>query len=163
MVRTVRINPTRAISVARSKTGMALMIVVSVFAVISIILASVVFVFQNNLSSAHGQEERMKAYYLALAGIELGYTALIKNTNSDPNGDPIYYYTQALPSTSSPALTQELTLEGGTVSIEAKRVTVSGDDWIEIAATGHTTSSAVRTSMMRFRVDNPAVIARENG
>ena len=149
--------------VVRTKKGMALMVVVSVFAVISIILASIVFVFQNNLSQASGQEERMKAYYLALAGIELGYTALIKNTNSDPNGDPIYYYTQALPFTTTPALTQEITLEGGTVEIEAKRITVSGDDWIEIAATGHTTSSAVRTSTMRFRVDNPAVVARENG
>ena len=120
------------------------MVVVSVFAVISIILASIVFVFQNNLSQASGQEERMKAYYLALAGIELGYTALIKNTNSDPNGDPVYYYAQALPFTTTPALTQEIILEGGTVEIEAKRITVSGDDWIEIAATGPTTSSAVR-------------------
>lgn len=142
---------------------MALMVVVSVFAVISIILASIVFVFQNNLSQASGQEERMKAYYLALAGIELGYTALIKNTNSDPNGDPIYYYTQALPFSTTPALTQEITLEGGTVAVEAKRVSLDGDDWIEITATGHTTSSAVRTSTMRFRVDNPAVVARENG
>ncbi len=139
------------------------MVAVSVFVIVSIILASIVFVFQNNLSQASGQEERMKAYYLALAGIELGYSALVRNTNTDPNSDPVYYYTQVLRTTTTTPLTEEITLEGGDVTIVAKRINNNGDPWIEIRATGRTSKDVTRTSTMRFRVDNPAILTRENG
>ncbi len=153
----------RSFFVTRSKRGMALLVTVSIFVVVSIILASLAFVFQNNLSQASNQEERMKAYYLALAGIELGYSALIHNTNTDPNADPVYYYAQVLQTTSTPPLTQEITLDGGEVAIVARRLEDKGDAWIEIRATGRTTKDVIRTSTMRFRVDNPAVLVRENG
>ncbi len=145
-----------------SKKGMALMVVVSVFMVITIILASVTFVFQNNLGQAHHQEESMKAYYLALSGIELGYSALIRNTNSDPNGTPVYYFSLAFPSSSTAPKIQEVSLQGGSVTITASRITHDGAEWIEIAAEGKTDTDSTRSSTMRFRMDNPAVVSRVN-
>lgn len=157
------VNPRHSVKwTMHTKKGMAMVVVVSVFMIITIILASVAFSFQNNLSQAHRQEERMKAYYLALSGIELGYSALIKNMASDPNATPIYFFTQALPLTSSQPKVQDVALDGGSVTITATRISLDGDDWIQISATGTTDTAAVRSTTMRFLVDNPAFVSREN-
>jgi len=111
-----------------SKTGMALPLAVLVFLIVSIILASVAFVFENNLSQAHQQEENTKAYYLALAGLELGYTAMLKNTNNDPNAEPIYYFSIGFPLATTPPKVQEIDLDKGKVTIMASRKQMDGYD-----------------------------------
>lgn len=142
---------------------MALLVVVSLFMVLMIILASMSFVYQNNLKQTRQQEENMKAYYLALSGIELAYSALIQNTNTNPAADPVYYYTQAFPSGTTPPKVQDIELDGGEVTVTASRILQDGEPWIEIRAEGRTDGAVSRASTMRFLMANPAVVSRENG
>ena len=146
-----------------SKKGMALMVVVSLFMVLMIILASMSLVYQSNLRQTSQQEENMKAYYLALSGIELAYSALIQNTNTNPVANPIYYYTLAFPSSTTSPKVQEIELEGGSVTVTASRVSLDGEPWIQIRAEGQTDNAVSRASTMRFLMENPAVVSRENG
>lgn len=140
-----------------SKKGMALPLVVFVFLIISIMLASVVVIFQNNLSQAHQQEENTKAYYIALAGLELGYSAMMNDIDADPNITTLFYTTVG-----TTVMIDERVLLGGNVKITAMKKNIDGFDWIEVQSKGTTPSAVARTTILRFRIDNPAIVVREN-
>ena len=64
--------------VLNNKKGAALIMVIILLVVVMIISMSVATIFSNNLKQITNQEEQIQAYYLALSGIELAYSALFK-------------------------------------------------------------------------------------
>ncbi|MEA4890469.1 MAG: hypothetical protein VB070_13515 [Clostridiaceae bacterium] len=144
---------------ASSKKGSALSVVMLVLAVIMIITTVIASMYSVNLQQAKLQEDRMKAYYLALSGVEVGYSALM--TDTDPDDANVVYYYKKYAAELNNAISQSLTLDDGTVDLRLSRTTIDGKVWLVIEAEGHLNNSTVtNTTAMRFRDDNPAIVVR---
>ena len=62
----------------KKRKGVTLAITIMIFLVVSILLFSISIVFSTNLKQATHQEKKMKAHYLALSGIEITKSTLLK-------------------------------------------------------------------------------------
>jgi type II secretory pathway pseudopilin PulG len=71
-----------------NEKGAALIAVIIVFVVVMILSTSMFVIFSNNLKQVKAQEYNTQAYYLALSGIELGYSSLMAEDES--TGDMLY-------------------------------------------------------------------------
>lgn len=77
--------------------GAALVFVMMVLVVVSIMVSIVAQIAMGNIRQASGQEEGMRAYYIARSGVELAYEALLTTTPSRLNefvADPATVLTQ---------------------------------------------------------------------
>jgi type II secretory pathway component PulK len=74
--------------VLKNKKGAALIAVIIVFVVVMILSTSMFVIFSNNLKQVKAQEYNTQAYYLALSGIELGFSSLMAEDES--TGDMLY-------------------------------------------------------------------------
>ncbi len=74
--------------VFNNEKGAALIAVIIVFVVIMILASSTMIIFSNNLTQVKAQEYDAQAYYLALSGIELGYSSLMSEDES--TGELLY-------------------------------------------------------------------------
>ena len=61
----------------RFRNGSILTYVLIIFLVLFILLTSILYVNSANIKQVIAQEDYLKAYYLAYAGVELGYAALM--------------------------------------------------------------------------------------
>lgn len=110
--------------------GGLLAFVVVMLMVVSIIVASVLFMFNSNLKQAKLQEDNMEAYYLAYSGVEMAYAALLADSN-----EKLKELTR-LTSPVASHVTNNVAIGGGEVDLIAVKSTDVGfENWIKITST----------------------------
>lgn len=115
----------------RKQKGAALYMVILSFVIIMIFTSSIIALTNQNLKETINQNNRVKAYYIALAGIELGESALMRQVKSD------LYIKQFLVNDKKvafhPSATTMMNFEDGKIRISLKTVTdLNKKKWIEI-------------------------------
>lgn len=69
------------------RKGSVLTYVLIILIILSIITTSIAFLFSSNFMMAKRQEENMRAYYLALSGIDITISTLLSTVEIDSNGE----------------------------------------------------------------------------
>ena len=130
-----------------------------------VMTATIMSLFSNNLNQSKYQEEKVRAYYLALSGIELGYASLLTDTNPDENIETLFM-NQFIGTGKvvEDTLGQAEGLNDGTVKLTIMSSVENGDDWINITAVGKLTDTDISSKThLKFLASNPAVIIRDAG
>lgn len=103
-----------------NRKGSTLVIVLVIFAVLSILLASINTMFNSNMIQAVRQEKLMKAHYLALSGIEAAKsTLLMPLTTYEGNDINMIEYIKLNPTNYSD-FDDTITVDGKEVEITVK-------------------------------------------
>ena len=157
----------------KRRKGSALIMVVCIMVVITIVMGGLSTYFMVNATQATKQKERIQAYYLAAAGLELGVSALME-PDIDGSGKEYYplleYYAASLVSdtqTLDLGTDKKVTLTIQAVDRDGNRLTGGGPHasiWIQITAVGtFTNSNGITEQAGSVRVDsqNPVSIIRE--
>lgn len=150
------------IRMVRNRDGVAIIWVVILLALIIIIASSVMYIARQNTLETIRQEQRMQAYYLSLAGIEIGYAALMT-----PDTTPGPQYIDRFNNVSKVAVSYSEDIKEGTktigkVDVTISNITVSGKRWIEVKSIGTLEDSNVSTSSsLRIDASNHEIIIRE--
>ena len=147
--------------IKENEQGAALIWTLILLVVVTTLAFSVIFVARQDSLETRIQEERLKAYYLSLSGIEIGYAALMTET-TPPNK-----YIDAFNNLSKPNVSYEEVIKEGTVTIGKVKVTVGnvtidGQRWVQIKSVGtlNGTTTSV-TSTMRIDPNNHENVIRE--
>lgn len=144
-----------------NREGSAIVWVVILLVIISIITVSVIFIARQNTIETVGQEQRIRAYYLSLSGIEIGYAALM---SSDTSPGP-KYINRFNASKADVTNTQTIKDGGktiGKVDITIGNVTIGGKRWIQVKSIGTLADSNVSvSSSLRIDSTNHDIIIRE--
>lgn len=119
-----------------NETGGTLAFVVILLMVLSVLVASVLLLFNNNLKQAKLQEDNMEAYYLAYSGVEMAYAALLADSN-----EKLKELTR-LTSPVASHVTNNVAVGGGEVDLIAVKSTDVGfEGWIKITSTATLTKN----------------------
>lgn len=144
-----------------NRKGSAIVMVVFLFVIIVIITTSVIYIArQNNLETAN-QEKRIRAYYLSLSGIEIGYAALMA-----PDSTPGPKYIDRFNASKANVTNTQTIMDGtktiGKVDITIGNVIISGKRWIQVKSVGTLAGSNVSvSSSLRIDSINHDIIIRE--
>ncbi len=148
----------------KKRTGSALIWMLLSFTVLMILMGSIVYIVRQDIYETVKQEERLQTYYIAYAGIDLTYAALM-----DPENNPKKFETAItkLKTNSNKPLTDTITIEvgrkiRGTAEVSIKRVKKDEKDWIQITSIGKLVDKETKvSSTMRINEANPNQIVRE--
>ncbi|KAB3527589.1 hypothetical protein [Alkaliphilus serpentinus] len=139
--------------VIKSKNGASLPLVLIVFMVITILIASVIYINNTNIKQVKLQEDSMRAYYLATSGAELAYGALMMD-NAHLLDDFINDPTHQMEELNKP-------FGNGTIDVSVSSFTKDGEQWIRILSIGRLGVSGVtHSTKMEFNINNPTAIYR---
>ncbi len=142
-------------SLKMNKTGATLTFVIIILAVVSIFSLLVFNLSLSNLAQAKAQERQLQAYYLALSGSELCYTALLQEGTGAVDENQPY---EIMFKNASASFTETLTLEQGEVNLTISSETVDEDRWIIIGSTSTLTGSSVSSTVwLHFLYSNPII------
>lgn len=143
-----------------NERGAALIYVLLAFVVLTIIIYTMSMIFSANLKQAKFQENRIEAYYVAQAGIEVAIASLMsKNATGVPFKDEIAQYV-TLNGFGYQQGPKDLILPNGkaTVTITAPRLNTAGNVEIHIVSVGSlTNSSATYTLNLSLDATNPEI------
>lgn len=148
---------------SHKRSGMAYIYVIIAFAIIMILLTSIISMFSNNLAMAKLEEKQTQAYYVAMSGIELGRAALLQQqdpSNKDSTLLHEKFSTQVQADISNtPILGQKIKLDEGNgwvdIIVYAFEKKDSNRRWITIYSVGTLEDSKVsKTLRLSFPVDN---------
>lgn len=129
-----------------NREGSALVMVVLVFLIITILSASVVFIFSSNLKMAVRQEDNMRAYYLALSGIDVTKSTLLSVLSVESGVEKTMF--QKIRENNIALLQDSIPIEGEEVQI---KVTYDNeDDVIIIDSTAPLSSGGTKTLSLRL-------------
>jgi type II secretory pathway component PulK len=145
------------------RSGSALVTVMIIFAVLMIMSATIMTLFSTNLKQSKYQEDKLRSYYLAQSGIELGYASLMTVVSTPPDVKFISSFTGA--GNIGKVMTDTIDLSDGTVVLTIQSMTdADGKVWISITSVGTLTGTNISTrTRMKFMADNYAVIIRDAG
>ena len=143
----------------KKEEGAALVWTLILFVIVVTLTFSVIFVARQDHIETQIQEQRVKAYYISLSGIEIGYAALMTEKIA-----PAKYIDDFNVLTKPPAVhTQVIEDTGGvvigSVTITISNITVSGQRWVQIKSVGTlqgTTTSV--TTALRIDPDRKSVV-----
>jgi type II secretory pathway component PulK len=146
--------------------GGAFIVVLIALVVVSILTAALASLVNSNLKMAKHTENSLRAYYLALSGVDITVAALLKQTIEDTDLTDTLSYTRF--QTGSSPITETISIDDGAGTVLGTvvvTVTASGtlpERWvnIEAVATMADSGQTARTKM-RYLVMNPAVQVRE--
>ncbi|WP_313127284.1 hypothetical protein [Proteiniclasticum ruminis] len=135
-----------------------------VFTVLSILMSSMFFLTRQDLKETVALEERLQTYYIASAGIDLTYAALM-----DPSYDPkkIESAINEIGNSGNKKLVDTITIKNngvvkGTAVVTISRVTVDDKKWIQVVSVGKLVGKATEvTSTMRINEENTNQIVRQ--
>lgn len=157
----------------KKRKGSALILVICIMVAITIFMGILSTYFMTNAAQATKQRERIQAYYLVAAGLELGVSALMES-EVDASGEEHYplleYYTSGLASdtqTVDLGTGREVELTVYAVDSDGNKLTGSSPDktpWVQIMAVGtytNSTGSTVQAGSIRINSENPANIIRK--
>ena len=144
----------------KNKKGAALISVIMAFTVLMILISTIVFVARQDVLETTSQEERLRTFYIASAGIELTYAALM-----DPDYEPKKLETaiNTLKGNGNTPLFDSMAIgDEGVAEVTIKRVTVNEQNWLQITAVGQLAGLSTRVSTsMRINEENTNQIVRE--
>lgn len=154
----MRLRCSQNIKFKNNETGASLIWVIILFMIVMIVVPSALFLSRQDTLEAVNQENRMRAYYVALSGVDLGYAALM----ADVGGSP--YINQFVANASKKFENQEMEISGvGKAVVTLDSVTIGAHRWIRITSVGNLNDSAMTaTSIMRIRTDNFSFVIRES-
>lgn len=163
----------KGINILKQNKGVALIWVLIVFVVLTILAASVAFLSRQNIFETAKQEERLQTYYIALAGIDLTYAALmelngenisrkidadiINRVKDVPKMEPIVIKTGE----------EEEEKERGTATVTIDMIETTEKNnvkvnWLRITSVGQLKGKKTKiSSVMRINKDNYNQIIRE--
>lgn len=135
-----------------------------VFTVLSILMSSMFFLTRQDLKETVALEERLQTYYIASAGIDLTYAALM-----DPSYDPkkIESAINKIGNSGDKKLIDTITIKNngeikGTAVVTISRVTVDDKKWLQIVSVGKLVGKSTEvTSTMRINEQNTNQIVRQ--
>ena len=144
--------------ILKEKNAAALPMVMMIFVVLMILIASIITIFTSNLRQVKYQEEMIEAHYIALSGIDLAVASLLQEGIGGPTDTLLSNeFHDTIPIANTPTLTDTISLNNGEVSITIRAIDDT-ERWVEVRAVGALTgSSATRTIRLTFLVQNPAM------
>lgn len=149
--------------VLKKRKGSALVWVLVVLIVLTILISSVAYIVRQNTFETSKQEERLQTYYIALAGIDLTYAALMDPANSPKKIEQVR---TKLTRNSTP-ITDNITIDingdkKGVANVAIDRIKVKEINWIRITSVGQLNGNNTKvSSIMRINEDNHNQIVRE--
>ena len=140
--------------------GIALVWTLILLSIITVLVLSMTFISRQDILETRLHEERLKTYYIALAGVDLGYASLM----ADYSGEP--YINQFLDDPDKSVTDTIEIMSGGTKQGEAvvtlDSVTVESKRWIRVQAVGTLEDGTQSvTSSLRINPDNTEHTIRE--
>lgn len=147
----------------KNRRGVAFMWMLIVFTVLIILMSSIVYIARQDILETRTQEEKLQTYYIALAGIDLTYAALMDTENTPPVIDTVI---NNLKSNNTP-ITDIISIEingqkKGEASITIDRIKKDEVNWIRIVSVGNLQGKSVKVkTTMRINEDNKNQIVRE--
>lgn len=152
------------VSLLKKKDGAALVTVVMLLAIVIILTSSASMIFANNLKLTRLQEQKVQAYYLALAGIDMTLSALTLedgpgNTLLDEyKWNPSYSIEDDLANKQDLNQTDTINLDNGTVTINIRPVNTDNKREVEIHSVGRLSNTEITNSLtLILEADNPQV------
>ncbi|MGH4121808.1 MAG: hypothetical protein ACREV6_02525 [Clostridium sp.] len=149
--------------VLKKKKGAALVWVLITFTVLMILMTSVVHIVRQNIFETARQEERIQTYYIALAGVDLTYAALM-NPDYDPKkieAAVIKLKSNSIPITDTIIINIK-DVEKGTATVSIDRIEENEINWIRITSIGQLKGKNTKVpSTMRINEDNHNQMVRE--
>lgn len=148
------------------RKGAALVWMLIAFTVLMILMTSIIYVVRQDLFETVKQEERLQTYYIALAGIDLTYSALMDPTN-DPKKINLAISKLKEPSISL-LVDDNITIDiggeqKGTASVTIDRIKEDDVYWIRITSIGQLEDKDTKvSSTMRINETNTNQIIRES-
>jgi|LSQX01.1.fsa_nt_gb hypothetical protein len=147
----------------KNRKGSALIWMIFAFTITMIFMTSIIYLTQQDLRETVMQEERLQTYYIAAAGIDLTYAALM-----DPSYKPKKIETaiSKIGSTNK-KLTDTINIQydgeiKGTATVTISRITIDEKKWLQIVSVGKLTGKNTEvTTTMRINEDNTNQIVRE--
>jgi len=121
-----------------NKKGAALIWMLLVFTVSMIVMTTVIYLARQDLRETVNLEERIQTYYIASAGIDLTYAALMDSSN---NPKKIEAAINLLKSGTSSAIEDTIVVKNngeikGTSIVKIERVVVDEQEWLQIISRG---------------------------
>lgn len=149
----------------KNRQGSALVMVLMIFLIVSIITLSVITVFSQNTKQISYQNNKMKAYYLAKSGVDMGYAA-IRQPKSDTNPITIE---NGLEDNETINLEKNIEIkdfdeESGKLigiieKIKITRKLENGEPWIYIYAEAlDINTGTIAKANMKYPIDNPTLV-----
>lgn len=135
----------------QSEEGSTLVFILITLLVVSVLAASVLFVFNNNLKQTKYIQDQQEAYYLAYSGIEMGLSALLADNGE--NIDKLIRETNP-----EPDLTEtDIDFGNGTITLVAIKSDNSNfSGWIKLTSTASLNRNGqTATRTLYFDPDNP--------
>lgn len=143
--------------------GAALIFVILALVLVSIFALAVASLVHGNLDQVVNQESDMQAYYLALSGQDLAYSALLQEDVDGHTLVDTYFSTavQANPANVIPLTTilgSADGMSGGTVTVTVSAITNDSERWVKIVSEAVLDDSGVtKTITLMFQASNPLI------
>jgi hypothetical protein len=159
--------------VMKKRKGAVLVLVLCIFVIITMLIGILSSYFMTNSALAVKQRERMQAYYVVAAGLEIAISALMEpavNAAGDQYYPLMEHYAGSLVSDSATIDLgdgREVTITICAVDQQGKdwvKGKSTGDVWIRIAAIGtyrNSNGDTIQAGNLRINSKNPASIIRE--
>ena len=144
----------------KSEKGAAMAWVLILMTLLIILTSSMIFVARQDILETRIHAERLKTYYIALAGVDLGYAALMTNVGSEP------YIEQFIDDVDKTVTdTIDITVDSvkqGEAVVTLESVTVDTKRWIRVVSVGTLTDGNQSVaSVLRINPDNTEHTIRE--
>lgn len=148
----------------KNRKGAALIWMIMTFTITMILMSSIIYLTQQDIRETVKQEERLQTYYIAAAGVDLTYAALM---------DPIYSPKKIeaaiskLNSNGNNKLTDTINIKykdeiKGTATVSINRITIDEKKWLQIVSVGKLIGKDTEvTTTMRINEANTNQIVRE--
>lgn len=150
-----------AIKFNNKRKGSAIVWAIILFTIIVILATSIIFIARQNTVETVGQEQRIRAYYLSLSGIEIGYAALMA-PDSSPGPKYINRFDASKANVTNTQTIKDGSTTIGKVDITIGNVTVDGKRWIQVKSVGTLAGSNVSvSSSLRIDSSNYDIIIRD--
>lgn len=147
----------------KKRKGVALIWMILAFTILMILMTSIIYIVRQDIFETVKQEERLQTYYIALAGLDLTYAALM-----DPSISPkIIDNVIDLLKKSNTSITDTINIEiggnqKGTATVTIDRVKENEINWVRITAVGQLKDKDTKiSSTMRINESNYNQMIRE--
>lgn len=148
----------------KNKQGVALIWMLIVLTISMILMSSIIFLARQDIKETKDLEERLQTYYIASAGIDLTYAALM-----DPSYNPKKIETAItkIETVANKKIIDTIHIKNngeikGTAVVTISRVTIDDKKWLQITSVGKLSGRDTEvTTIMRINEENTNQIVRQ--
>lgn len=151
----------------KKRNGAALVWVIFVFLILTIFMSTILYLQRQNILEAARQNERLQTYYLALAGIDLTYAAIMEINDNENRISTIITDKIGSGIDNPPIEIKTDNVVRGTANVSIDRITEVIDGktiyWLRITSVGQLKDKDVKVkSIMRINEKRITQVIREN-